>query len=188
MTEVLDGKSPYYTGEKSKKLLVHVLQDGIEVTKPIKKKIYDQKVTWEKRQYPIIPSKFIYDSKGIAHQYVSTNDVAVLSFNKDHEDKCKKCGGKMTIDARSARELGRRGIFHAIWALDSTHMLLMIIMVIGAMASAGFGVYFYGEDMKHKTAMDNGINRISELNAEVARLNLIINPPVDPDAPDIPRR
>lgn len=179
-------RSEYYTGEKSKNLLVHVIQDGVEVTKPIKRKIYEQKVNWNKREYPIIPEKFIWDNKGVAHQYVSTNDVAVLSFNKDHEDKCKKCGGKMTIDARQARELGRRGIFHAIWALDSTHMVLMILIIVGAMAGAGFGVYFYGEDMKHKTAMDNGIIRIKELNAEIARLNLIINPMQDPNSPQAP--
>jgi hypothetical protein len=182
-------RSEYYTGQKTKNLIVHVMQDGIEVTKPIKKKIYEQKVSWDKRTWPIIPSKFTWDNKGVAHQYVSTNDVAVLSFNKDHEDKCKKCGGKMTIDARQARELGRRGIFHAIWALDSTHMVMMILIIIGAMAGAGFGVYFYGEDMKHKTAMENGQERIAQLNAEVARLNLIINPVVDPNAPTpIPRR
>jgi len=181
-------RSQYYTGEKSKNLLVHVVQDGVEVTKPIKKKIYDQRVSWNKRDYPIVPERFIWDSKGIAHQYVTTNDVAVLSFNKDHEDKCRKCGGKMTIDARSARELGRKGIFHAIWALDSTHMILMIIVIIGGMAGAGFGVYFYGEDMKHKTAFENGQTRITELNNEIARLNLIINPELDPNGPTpIPR-
>jgi hypothetical protein len=156
-----------YTGVKQRKLMVHVMQDNIEVTKPIKKKIYDQKVSWNRREYPIIPSKFVYDNKGVAHQYVETNDVAVLSFNKDHEDKCKKCGGKMTIDARSARELGRRGIFHAIWALDSTHMIMMIVIIIGAMAGAGFGVYFYGEDMKHKTAMDNLIQDKIEMQEQI---------------------
>lgn len=167
----------YYTGQKSKKLIVHVMQNNTEVAKPIKKRIYDQKVSWNRRDYPIIPAKFVYDHKGVAHQYVETNDVSVLSFNKDHEDKCKKCGGKMTIDARSARELGRRGIFHAIWALDSTHMIMMIVIIIGAMAGAGFGVYFYGEDMKHKTAMDNAIADNVELKAEISRLNLIVNPP-----------
>lgn len=177
----------YYTGQKSKKLIVHVMQNNTEVAKPIKKRIYDQKVSWNRRDYPIIPAKFVYDHKGIAHQYVETNDVSVLSFNKDHEDKCKKCGGKMTIDARSARELGRRGIFHAIWALDSTHMIMMIVIIIGAMAGAGFGVYFYGEDMKHKVGMENAIADNAELKAQIKLLNEILNP-TDPTAPAPPRR
>lgn len=181
-------KSEFYTGEKKKKLLVHVLQNGVEVSKPIKKKIYDQYVTWEKRQYPIVPSRFVYDFKGIAHQYVESNDVAVLTFNKDHEDKCKKCGGRMTIDARQARELGKSRVFHAIWGIDSTHMILLIVIAVGAMAMAGFGVYYYGQDSTHNAQLQAEKLRTGELRAEIDRLNLIINPPIDPNAPDNPNR
>ncbi len=162
----------YYTGEKSKNLFVHVMQNGVEVDKPIKAKIYDQHTTWNKRQYPIIPSRFYYDHKGVAHQQVDSNDVAVLTFHKDHTDKCKKCGKKMTIDAREARELGKRGVFHAIWGIDNTHMILLLIFAIGAVAMAGFAFYSYNQDTLHKTQLESA-------KQEITRLNNIINPTPD---------
>jgi hypothetical protein len=170
-----DAKNEYYTGNVSKKLFVHVMQDGIEVAKPIKAKIYDQHIVWNKRQYPIIPDRFYYDHKGIAHQQVASNDVSVLTYKKDHEDNCKKCGGKMTIDARQARMLGRSGVFHAIWGIDSSHMILIIIFAIGAMAMTAFAFYSYNQDTLHKTQLESA-------NKEIARLNQIINPtPVNPN-------
>lgn len=165
----LEVDNEYYTGNVSKDLYVHVMQNGVEVTKPIKTKIYAQDVTWNKRLYPIVPARFYYDHKGIAHQQVDANDVSVLTWHKDHEDNCKKCGGKMTIDARQARELGKRGVFHAIWGIDSTHMILLIIFAIGAMAMAGFAFYSYNQDTLHKTQLESA-------KVEIARLNAIINP------------
>ena len=162
-------ENQFYTGNKKKTLLVHVLQDGIEVTKPIKTKIYEQKVTWNKRNWFIYPPRFIYDSKGIAHQYVDVNDVSVLTIHKDHTDKCKKCGKGMTVDARESRELGKRGVFHAIWGIDSTHMVLLIIFAIGAIGMAGFAFYSYNQDTLHKTQLESA-------NKEIVRLNNIINP------------
>jgi hypothetical protein len=166
----------YYTGNKSKNLLIHIMQDGIEVDKPIKSKIYEQSVSWRMRKYPIVPERFTYDYNGVAHQYVDVNDVAVLTWKKDHEDNCIKCGGKMTVDARESRALGRRGIFSAIWALDSTHMILILVFAIGAMAMAGAFFWAYSNDVKHATQLENA-------NKEIVRLNNIINPP-PPPTPD----
>jgi len=143
----------YFTGNKSRQLLVHIMQDGLEVDKPVKTKIYEQSVMWNKRQWPIIPARFYYDYKGIAHQQVDVNDSAVLTFKKDHEDKCKKCGGKMTVDTTQTRTLGRKGIFNAIWGLDSTHMILMIIILLGAVAMAGAFVYYFNQDTLHSTQL-----------------------------------
>jgi hypothetical protein len=160
--EQVSENNEYYTGEKKKQLLVHVLQDGIEVTKPIKSKIYEQKVTWNKRQWFVYPERFVFDYKGVAHQYVDVNDVAVLTIHKDHTDRCKKCDRNMTIDAKQARELGKKGVFHAIWGIDSTHMILLIVFAIGAMAMAGFAVYSYNQDTLHKTQLDNANQKIAE--------------------------
>lgn len=168
----------FYTGNKSKKLLVHVMQNGVEVGKPVKTKIFEQDVSWNKRKYPIVPSRFYYDFKGVAHQQVDANDVSVLTYKKDHEDNCRKCGGRMTVDARQARELGKRGVFHAIWGIDSTHMVLLLIFAIGAVAMAGFAFYSYNQDTLHKTQLEGA-------QKEIARLNAIINPvPVSNTNPD----
>ena len=176
-----DDKSSYYTGSKSKDLLIHVIQNDVEVDKPVKMKIYNQKAEWQKRQWPIVPDRFIYDYNGTAHQYVDVNDVAVLTIHKDHTDQCRTCSKKMTIDARSARELGKRGVFHAIWGIDSTHMILILVMAIGAIAMAGFAFYSYNQDTLHKTQLEGANTKVNELRAEVTRLNEIINPtPVEP--------
>lgn len=164
----------FYTGEKSKKLFVHVLQDGIEVDKPIKTKIYAQSVEWNKRQWFIYPPRFIYDHNGIAHQYVDVNDVSVLTWKKDHTDRCKQCDTKMTVDARQSRELGKRGVFHAIWGIDSTHLILLIVFAIGAIAMAGFAFWSYNQDTLHKTQLENAKMQISDLKAQ---LGIVEKPP-----------
>jgi hypothetical protein len=165
-----NANSEYYTGNKSKQLLVHVMQDGLEVDKPVKTKIYEQSVTWNKRQWPIIPSRFYYDYNGLAHMQVDVNDSAVLTFRKDHEDKCKKCGGKMTIDTTQTRTLGRKGIFNAIWGLDSTHLILMIVIIIGAMVMSSAFVYFFNQDTLHKSQLDSANQKIVDLKAQLCQL------------------
>lgn len=162
-----DGKGEYYTGNKSKNLLVHIMQKGIEIDKPVKTKIYEQSVTWHRRQWPIVPQRFTYDYSGLAHQYVDVNDVSVLTWQKDHEDNCKKCGGKMFVDARESRTLGRRGVFHAIWGLDNTHMILLIVFAIGAMAGIGAFFWAYNQDTLHKTQLESA-------NKEISRQNIVI--------------
>jgi hypothetical protein len=167
--EVANGKGEYYTGNQSKKLLVHIMQKGVEVDKPVKTKIYEQSITWRRRHYPIVPNRFVYDYSGVAHQYVDVNDVSVLTWQKDHTDTCRKCGGKMTIDAREARALGRRGIFHAIWGLDNTHMILLIVFAIGAMAMAGFAFYSFNQDTLHKTQLEGAKTEITRQNNVIAQ-------------------
>lgn len=169
--------SPFFTGNKSKQLLVHIMQDGLEVDKPVRTKIYEQSVTWNKRQWPIIPARFYFDYKGIAHQQVDVNDSAVLTFRKDHEDKCKKCGGKMTIDTTQTRTLGRKGVFNAIWGLDSTHMILMIVILLGAMGASGAFVYYFNQDTLHTAQLANSNAKVAELKTELCIIRSNCAPP-----------
>lgn len=160
-----------YTGNSSRQLIVHIAQKNgnrlVEVSKPVTTKIYNQSVEWRGRQYPIVPERFTFDFKGIAHQWVDVNDVSVLTWNKDHEENCRTCGGKMTVDAKESRALGRRGIFHAIWGLDNTHVMLMLVLIIGAMAMAGAFFWAYTNDTKH-------VAQLEASKADVARLNNVI--------------
>jgi len=165
-----NGKGEYYTGNKTKDLLVHITQNMTEIDKPIKAKIYQQSIEWNQRQWPIIPKRFIYDYHGIAHQYVDVNDVAVLTMHKDHEDHCKKCGGKMTVDAKESRALGRKGIFTAIWGVDNTRMIMLIILFVGAVALAGAFMWAFNDASIAKVKLENA-------GKEITRLNNIINPP-----------
>jgi hypothetical protein len=105
-----------------------------------------------------------------------------LTFKKDHEDKCKKCGGKMTVDTTQTRTLGRKGIFNAIWGLDSTHLILMIIIIFGAMGAGGAFVYYFNQDTLHKTQLENSNARVNELKAELCILkNNCPVPQADPN-------
>ena len=160
-------KSDFYTGNDSKELFVHIMQDGIEVDKPIKTKIYNQSVEWQRRQWPIVSKRFVTDYKGNKHQYVDVNDVSVLTWQKDHEDNCKKCGGKMTVDARESRALGRRGVFHAIWGLDNTHIIMMVVLLIGAISMAGGFMWAYNDNTKHQAQLESA-------NREIVRLNTVV--------------
>ena len=168
-TPISNGKGEYYTGNKSKKLLVHIMQKGIEVDKPVKSKIYAQNVSWNKRQWAVVPERFIFDYSGVAHQYVDVNDVSALTWKKDHEDKCRQCGGKMTVDARESRALGRRGVFHAIWGLDNTHTILLIVMFIGIVGMAGAFVWAYTNDTKHATQLTGAEAKIKEQTAIIGQ-------------------
>lgn len=151
-------KNDFFTGNNSKKLLVHVMQDNVEVSKPIKTQIWRQQVEWKQRIFPIVPARFIVDSKGQHHQYVNVNDVSVLSFNKDHADKCRKCGGKMFIDARNARDLVKRKTIEAIWGIDSTHIILLIIVGIMALMAMAFAFVMFNENTKLNQKIDSAIS------------------------------
>lgn len=135
-----------YSDSKSKVLFCHiVVNKNKEVSKPIKTKIYAQEITWKKRTWHIDHNRIITDSRGIAHIYLDVNDVSVLSFNKDHADKCKKCGGKMTIDAKNARDLVKRKTISALWSVDQLPMLLLIIMGVIMLVMAVIAFYEYSD-------------------------------------------
>jgi hypothetical protein len=152
-----NGKS-FFTGENKKQLLVHVMQDNIEVDRPIKTNIWTQQVEWKRRIFPISHEDFLIDSKGIHHVYVDCNKMTTKRFKKS-VDKCVKCGGKVeqNIDARNARDLLKRKTIEAIWGIDSTHIILLMIMGIALLAIVGFAFYEYTEQQKLQTKINGAI-------------------------------
>lgn len=194
-----DKPEDYYTGEKNRKLLVHIIENGVEVTKPIRKRIYDQQVIWRKRIFPIDIKQTIVDAKGVHHLYVSANDMAILNFKKDHADHCRKCNGKMFIDARNARDLLKRNTIQAIWGIDSTHMILLLVFAVAAMAAIGFAFYSFNQDTRHTAELTAEKAKTLSQNTEIGLLqnqtrtlqNLLIsrdnplpnNPNTDPNTP-----
>lgn len=181
----------YFTGEKNKKLLIHIVQNGIEVSKPVRKRIYDQQLIWKKRIFPIDIKRAIVDSKGQHHLFVNANDMSILSFSKDHEDNCRKCGGKMFIDAKNARDLVKRNTIQAIWGIDSTHMILLMVFAVGMMAAVGFAFYSYNQDTLHNTQLTAEKAKNVQLAFDYELLKnqtrqVIVPPPVsNPNSPDI---
>ena len=157
--DISNGKAYHYTGEKGKQLLVHILQDGVEVSKPIKTQIWKQQIEWRRRAYPISPDDFIYDFQGTAHQFVNANNTSTLRFSLPKDLRCKKCGGELRhpTDSRNIREMTKRGVIQAIWGIDSTHLILLMICMIGTLAAIGFAVYESDQKDQLQSKIDSAI-------------------------------
>lgn len=154
-----DGKidsNDFFTGESDKHLLVHIMQGNIEVTKPIKKKIYEQQFEWRQRIFPISHKDFIVDAKGLHHLYVDANTLSTKRFGESI-DKCKKCNGKMSIDARNARDLLKRKTIEAIWGIDSTHIILLIVLGIAVLMAMGAVFYFVQQNTQLQGKINSAI-------------------------------
>lgn len=138
-----NGKSEYYTGNKTSRLLVHIIQDGVEVSKPVRTQIWKQEIEWRRRKYPISPDDFFWDYHGIAHQYVNANNTSALRFQLPKDLRCKQCGGNLRhpTDSRNIREMTKRGVIQAIWGIDSTHLILLFVAMFGVMGAIAFAVY-----------------------------------------------
>lgn len=143
----------FYKGNRNKKLTCHIMVNNRKEVGRTKSRIYNQEFTWKKRIYPIEQSRIITDVKGDAHLYVDVNDCACLSFDKDHADTCKKCKGKMTIDAKNARDLVKRKTISSIWGVDSSHIMMLLIMGIVLMIMIMIVFYMYLENTKLNTKL-----------------------------------
>lgn len=124
----------YYSGNKRKKLLVHVMLNNKEVGKA-KCKQYDKEVTWKKRIYPIEQSRIITDLKGNAHLYVHANRMQVLAL------QAEKIEDNKFVDAKNARDLVKRKTIQAVWGVDQLPMIMLMILMLGMVILAGFLMY-----------------------------------------------
>jgi hypothetical protein len=137
-----DGKidaNDFFTGEKNKQLLVHIMQDNIEVSKPVKTQIWKQQIEWNQRIFPISHKDFIIDAKGQHHIYVDANTLTTKRFG-EYSEKYHK------IDAKNARDLLKRKTIEAIWGIDSTHIILLIILGIGMLIAVGGMVFMINQN------------------------------------------
>lgn len=134
---------------KSNRLLIHIMANNNKEVATVKSKIYNQEFTWNKRMYPIDPRGFIADKKGIANYYHDVNEsTGMLSFNKSYLDQCVKCSNKIGQDAVNTRDLLKRKTISAIWGIDSSHIILLMIMGIVVVMLAGVLFYVYGQNQQ----------------------------------------
>ena len=70
----------------------------------------------------------------------SVNQVP-LDFIGAPRNQCDKCGDKISYDARNVRDLVKRKTIDTFWGIDSSHILLL--MVMGIIAIGAFGGLFY---------------------------------------------
>lgn len=149
-------------------MLIHVLDDNLkEIGKPVRTKTHAQEVSYKKRMWPlnhISDDVKITDSKGIIHSFVHANEsdgtfhfitpmrMNLFDFESVEEkikvkpiDMCAKCGDRISIDARNVRDLLKRKTIDTFWGLDSSHILLLIIMGIVTVGLLGFAFYEFGQ-------------------------------------------
>lgn len=131
----------------AKNLLVcHILHDKNKEVASVRTKIYKQDFTWNKRIWAIDHSAIITDKKGISHFYVDVNETTgVLRFDKSYIDKCKECGKQIGIDASNARDLLKRKTINAIWGIDNSYVMLLLLMGIVLVAMVGALFFVIGE-------------------------------------------
>ena len=134
---------------KSNRLLIHIMANNNREVALVKSKIYNQEFMWNKRMYPIDKNGFIADKKGYAHYYQDVNEsTGMLTFNKSYIDQCVKCSNKIGQDAVNTRDLLKRRTISAIWGIDNSHILLLMIMGIVLVVIAGILFYVYGQNQQ----------------------------------------
>lgn len=60
-------------------------------------------------------------------------------------DLCTKCGSRITIDAMNVRDLVKRKTVNAIWGIDNSFMMLLLIMGIVLVILMGAMFYIIGQ-------------------------------------------
>ena len=116
-----------------------------------KAKTFDQEFTWKKRVFPIDYKAIWTDRKGISHLHIQVNEAdgtyRFLYNVKDNiiDDKCSACGGKISIDAKNVRDLVKRKTINAIWGLDQSHILIIMIAMIACVILAGALFFVLGQ-------------------------------------------
>lgn len=149
---------------KKNNLICHIMHDMVNEVGIAKTKVYAQEFKWKKREWPIDTNAIPWiDKKGTYHLFVDVNEsdgtirfVEPQKTNLDGEpcdkchspiplDKCSKCGDRITIDARNVRDLVKRKTIDTFWGLDSSHIMLLLIMGIFAIGAMGGLFYVIGQ-------------------------------------------
>lgn len=172
----------HYRYNKNKTLQIHIQQNIKNGVGAVRKKLYDQDFTWKGRAYPIDHQSIIYDNKGVGHLFYDANTsdgvIRLLSpaqlnlidtntqCDKCHRlaplDKCNKCGGAITYDARNVRDLIKRKTLTTFWGLDQSHILLLLVMGIVMIGAFGGMMYILGENQK----INQAYTKLLEANAK----------------------
>lgn len=173
-----NSSEPININFKSKNTLVcHIMSGNTKEVGTAKTKLYAQEFQWRKRMWAIDADAIPWvDKKGISHLFVDVNESdGIIRFLEPRKlnlsapfnttcpkcneplefpaieapiDLCGKCGDRITYDARNVRDLLKRKTIDTFWGLDSSHMILLIIMAIVAVGAMGGLFYLLGQNQK----------------------------------------
>lgn len=140
---------------KSKKLIIHIMENLTNEVGRARAKVYSQEFTWKKRMWAIDSSAIAWvDTKGVSHYFVDVNEsdgtIRFLHAQKDNiiDNKCTACNGKISIDAKNTWDLLKRKTINTFWGVDSSHIVLLIIMGIVAISAVAGIMYLLGQNTK----------------------------------------
>lgn len=139
-------------------LVCHLLYNMKDEIGTVKAKKYAQEFSYKKRMWPIDKDAVSYtDRKGNEHYFCDINEsdgivrwLDPIQFNHlefvgenkvQFLDKCSECGGRITYDARNVRDMLKRKTIDTFWGIDSSHIMLLLVM--GIIAIGAFGGLFY---------------------------------------------
>lgn len=161
---------------KKNQLLIHILDEFRNEVGTGMAKSYSQEFSWKKRTFPIDPTATQWtDKKGVHHLFCDANEsdgtIRFLSPMKtnlineqgDIIDKCAQCGGKISIDARNVRDLVKRKTIDTFWGLDSSHILLLLVMGIIAIGAFGGLFYLLGQNQNLQTQLNKYLPTAEEI-------------------------
>lgn len=165
---------------KSKKLIIHIMENLINEVGQARAKVYAQEFTWKKRMWAIdSTAKAWIDRKGVSHMFVDVNEsdgtIRFLHAQKDNiiDNKCVACNGKISIDAKNTWDLLKRKTINTFWGVDSSHIVLLIIMGIVAMSAVAGIMYLVGANTK-LTEQYNKLLERQTANTPIAMVNMIL--------------
>lgn len=159
-------------------LLIHILDEYKNEVGTAQAKTFSQEFSWKKRMFPIDPSAVGFtDKKGIKHLFTDANQsdgtirwLAPDKTNLRDEngqiiDKCTSCGGKISYDARNVRDLLKRKTIDTFWGLDSSHILLLLVMGIIAIGAFGGLFYLLGQNQNLQQQLNKYLPTAEEIKA-----------------------
>jgi len=135
-------------------LLCHIMDSNMQEVGIAKAKTHSQEFQWRKRMWPISKEENVIwrDKKGKSHLFVhvneSTGSITFLNGSRAYIDKCIQCGGPIGMDARNVYDLLKRKTITAIWGIDSSHIILLMIMGIVAIGAIAGIMYLIGQNTK----------------------------------------
>lgn len=188
-------------GKTSAKLYCHVMHDLVNEIGIAKCKVYSQEFSWRKRMYPIDKDAIAWkDKKGISHLFIDVNEsdgtirflspqklnllsgeVCKLCNSPVPIDLCGKCGDRISYDARNVRDLLKRKTIDTFWGLDSSHIILLMLMGIVAIAGIGASMYLIGQNTK----LQEQLNKYLPTAEEVKASKMVTNAPATTTTPKL---
>lgn len=137
------------------------MSDNLEELGKAKVSLKSQEISWRQRMYPIpkLNDNSVWrDKKGNYHMHVCVNESdGVFRLLEPQKiipiDKCVKCNGRISIDAKNVWDLNKRRTISALFGQDTTFTLLLIIMGIIAVGALGFTFYLYGQNSTLQTQL-----------------------------------